>query len=142
MVPTKKNRGTNFREDEKSVLISLIKKSKNKVKTRKSKNENKNITKDEWNLIYEEFKILMGGNTERTLRQIKIFWKNYCAKRKKEEDSLLEKSKNVKPIFNSSYEDPDLAKRDTSYQSFFDSYIQRSLSFNKQINEKPHFIIE
>ncbi|KII64749.1 hypothetical protein RF11_06640 [Thelohanellus kitauei] len=80
MIP-KKQRGMNFTENEKAILIELIERTKGRMYD--SFNRNKNIKKDEWNEIYREFIRRMGGRTERTLSQIKVFWKNYSAKCKK-----------------------------------------------------------
>ncbi|KAF0988415.1 hypothetical protein HZS_1982 [Henneguya salminicola] len=85
MASNKKIRSSNYSNREKNLLIDIIQKRKKSYLIGENIKENKNIKKQEWESIYQEFIYRFGGNTKRTLQQIKIFWKNYCSKLKRED---------------------------------------------------------
>lgn len=76
----KRKRSRNFSTHEKEILCRLIFPKNDIVRSKSADKKSKELRKRTWYEIFEDYKKLV-KNTERTLDQIKVYWKNQLSKK-------------------------------------------------------------
>ncbi|KAF1741824.1 hypothetical protein MXB_4500 [Myxobolus squamalis] len=82
----KRIRSRNFTLKEKEILSKLIYPNNYIVRNKSADKDSKDLRRRTWQSIYENFKTLNHFKTERTLDQIKIYWKNQLSKKINSDD--------------------------------------------------------
>ncbi|KAF0988426.1 hypothetical protein HZS_1909, partial [Henneguya salminicola] len=119
-IKRKRKRSRNFTLKEKEILSKLIHPNNFIVRNKSADKDSKDLRRRTWQGIFEDFKALTNYKTERTLEQIKIYWKNQLSKKK---NRSIELSSNA--FYN--METPMIPSICNSFPSNYDYRFNRPL---------------
>ncbi|KII70100.1 hypothetical protein RF11_03678 [Thelohanellus kitauei] len=109
----KRRRSRNFNIIEKEVLCKLILPFNDIIRSKSADKESKELRRRTWNEIFQNFQRIMNYRSERTLDQIKIYWKNQLSKNKTQI-----RNKKARPLSSNNFMSQALANFNNSYQKY------------------------